>query len=118
MSALIDKTVGSVAGDILHLIAVYDLGGGARGIRRVTPATLLDAITPAYKANIGNGVDTTITVTHSLNTRDVEVVLFDNTTYETVVPVSIRRATVNTLTINFGETAPSSNAYRCLVKAL
>lgn len=66
-----------------------------------------------YAANVGDGASTSITVTHSLNTRDVHVALYDSTTYA-VVYADVTNATVNTVTLAFA-TAPSSNAYRVVV---
>jgi len=66
-----------------------------------------------YKVSIGNGVDTSYTVTHNLATRDVIVHLFDNSTYDTVY-ADVARTTTNTLTVSFAS-APALNDIRVLV---
>lgn len=68
----------------------------------------------SYATSIGGA--TSITVTHNLNTRDVDVQLYDNATYETVI-ADVVRATVNTLTVSFN-TAPSAASIRVLVKKI
>lgn len=66
-----------------------------------------------YAASVGDGSTTSITVTHNLNTRDVVVALYDNSSFAEV-ETDIVHATVNTITLNFA-TAPASNAYRVVV---
>ena len=57
-------------------------------------------------------ISVTSTVTHSLNTRDVNVQLYDTVTYETIF-ADVTRPTVNTVTVTFA-TAPT-NPIRVLV---
>lgn len=66
-----------------------------------------------YATSIGDGTATSYTVTHSAGTRDVVVGVYDNSTYEEVVPLTVH-ATTNTVTVQFAA-APSSNAYRVVV---
>lgn len=68
-----------------------------------------------YAVNVGDGSTTSITVTHNLGTRDVQVMLYDTSTYATVL-TDWAATTTNTVTLTFA-TAPSSNAYRCVVQA-
>lgn len=66
-----------------------------------------------YASAVGNGVATSYTLTHNLNTRDIQVSIYDATTYAEVL-ADIIHATVNTVTITFA-IAPASNAYRVVV---
>jgi hypothetical protein len=68
----------------------------------------------SYATSIGGA--TSIVVTHNLNSRDVDVQLYDNTTYETIIS-DVVRTTVNTITVSFN-TAPSANSIRVLVKKI
>jgi len=65
-------------------------------------------------ANVGDGTNTSYTITHNLNSRDVIVQVYDNATYETVF-VDTARSTVNTVVLTFA-TAPASNAYRAVTQ--
>lgn len=71
-------------------------------------------VTRKFAQSIGNGALTSIAVTHNLGTRDVEVQVYDNATFETVEVDTVRTDT-NTVTLTFA-TAPASNAYRCVVQ--
>lgn len=66
-----------------------------------------------YAASVGDGTATSYTVTHNAGTRDVVVGVYDNSTYEEVVPLTVH-ATTNTVTVQFA-TAPASDAYRVVV---
>lgn len=76
-------------------------------------ALTTDGFTRKFSASVGNGALTSISVTHSLNTRDVVVNVYDNATYDTV-EVDVVRTDVNTVTVSFA-TAPTTNAYRVVV---
>lgn len=81
-----------------------------------TPTTLagygITDATKKYSTDL-TGSNTSYTVTHNLNTRDVVVNVYDNATYDTV-EVDVVRTDANTVTITFAS-APSSNAYRAVV---
>lgn len=66
-----------------------------------------------YSANVGNNSSTSFAITHGLNTRDVTVNVYDNTTYETV-EVDIARTNASTVTVTFA-VAPATNAYRVVI---
>lgn len=67
-----------------------------------------------YATNIGNGAATNIDVTHGLNSLDVIVEVFKNSTGETVY-VDTLRTSVNTVRLSFVN-APASNQYRVVIK--
>lgn len=73
----------------------------------------LTSYTRKYSANVGNASATSISVTHSLSTRDVQVQVYDNATYDTV-EVDVVRTDTNTVTVSFAS-APALNAYRVVV---
>lgn len=74
---------------------------------------ITDSFTRKAAGNVGNGVNTSFALIHGLNTRDVVVNVYDNSTYETV-EVDVVRTDTSTVTVTFAE-APSSNAYRVVI---
>lgn len=66
-----------------------------------------------YSAAIGDGVATTLTVTHNLNTRDVTVSVRDAATGEEVIADNTANG-INTLQLTFG-VAPAAGQYRVTV---
>lgn len=68
-----------------------------------------------YAETIGNGSATTITVTHSLGTRDVLVQVFETSSPYAEVLVDTRRTTTSAVDLVFA-TAPTSNQYRVVVR--
>lgn len=69
-----------------------------------------------YAANIGDGSATTISISHNLGTRDVNVQIYRNSTPWDTVECDVTRPDTNTVTIAFA-VAPSSAAYRVVVQA-
>jgi len=76
----------------------------------VTPGNLAAR---SYVASIGDGSETDYAVTHSLNSRDVIVQLYDVSSYDTVM-ADVVRTTVDVVTVSFAS-APTSNDVRILV---
>jgi flavorubredoxin len=70
----------------------------------------------SYASTIGNGVATSYTVTHNLNSRDVDVQLYDLTTNETVISDVVRN-TVNAVVVSFTN-PPATGSIRVLVKKI
>lgn len=95
---------------IVELATDAEALSGTETEKAVTPANLAAR---SYVQNIGDGTNTSYTVTHSLNTRDVIVQLYDNSTYDTVF-ADVVRTNTTTVTITFSS-APSSNDIRVLV---
>nr|WP_309099062.1 hypothetical protein [Fredinandcohnia onubensis] len=67
-----------------------------------------------YSANIGDGVATSIAVTHNLGTQEVTVSLRENVSPYNVVYADVQITNTNTITILFAS-APSSNQYKVVV---
>jgi len=98
------------AAGLVELATSAEALAGSDTARAVTPSGLAAR---SFVGTIGDGSATSITVTHSLNSRDVIVQLYDASSYETVY-ADITRATVDTLTVAFS-TAPASNDIKVLV---
>ena len=81
-----------------------------------TVALTSDITGRVYATSIGDGSNTSYTVTHNLNTRDVNVQLYDNSSYDTVY-ADVVRTNTTTVTITFG-TAPTTNDIRVLVSKI
>lgn len=90
------------------------LSGTDNRIKTYDLAVNLDDL--RYKADIGDGLTTSIAVTHNLGTLDVIVQLYDNATYETVY-ADVTRNSVNQITVGFAS-APASGAIRVLIQKL
>tara|TARA_B100000902_G_scaffold265995_1_gene252096 strand:+ start:742 stop:1986 length:1245 start_codon:yes stop_codon:yes gene_type:complete len=95
---------------VVELATTAEALTGTDTSRAVTPAGLAAR---SFSANIGDGSATSIVVTHSLNTRDVVIQLYDNSSFDTVY-ADVVRTTVDTATITF-TAAPASNDIRVLV---
>jgi hypothetical protein len=88
------------------------------------PWAMFEGVPPAgggggalrFSQTIGDGVSTTITVTHNLGTRDVAVSVREAATPFEVVGATVRAATTNTVTVGFA-VAPTTNQYRVTVLA-
>jgi len=66
-----------------------------------------------YSATIGDGTNTTFTVTHGLGTRDVIVEIYETDYYETVY-AAVKRVNLNSIEVTFS-TPPSSSSRRVVV---
>jgi hypothetical protein len=91
----------------------YTAGNGVTinaGVVAVDPAV----VTRKMAATIGDGTATTISVTHNLNTLDVQVVVRLVSTGEQVIVDNVANG-VNTVQLTFG-TAPTSGQYRVVVQ--
>jgi hypothetical protein len=104
----------STAG-IAELATQAETDAGTDDLRIVTPLKLAtwSGRIKKYSVSIGDGSATSYTVTHNLASRDVQVTVYNASTYDEVI-TDVTHATTNTLTIVFA-TAPGSNAYRVVV---
>jgi hypothetical protein len=68
-----------------------------------------------YAQSIGNGILTTFSVTHNLNSRDVIVQIYQVATPYAQVWADVAATTVNAIDVTF-TLAPTSNQYRVLVR--
>jgi hypothetical protein len=62
---------------------------------------------------IGNGTDTSYTITHNFGTRAVMVQVFDSSTYDTVI-TDVVRTTIDSVTVSFS-VAPASGAFTAVI---
>lgn len=92
--------------------------GAGNGITVLTNTVAIDSsvVVSKYAASIGDGAATSYTVTHNLNTRDVIVTVYDNSSPYAEVITDVAHTTANTVTIAFS-VAPTSNQYRVVVHA-
>lgn len=100
------------ADDVALTVPVSIANGGTGAITAAAARTALGTMS-RFAASVGNGSLTTIPVAHNLGTRDVVVNVYDNTTYEEVMP-DVVRTDVNTVNLIFS-VAPTTNQYRCVV---
>lgn len=67
-----------------------------------------------FTQDIGDGTSTDIVVTHNLRTRDVVVLVYENSAPYSVVNTNIEITDDNTITVKFAN-APTNNQYRVVV---
>jgi hypothetical protein len=82
--------------------------GGTQGSGVTTPA-----LARKVSKVVGNGVDTSFTLVHAFNTREVLIQVYDSSSYDTVIADTIR-TDADTVTVQFS-IAPSSNAFTIVV---
>lgn len=67
-----------------------------------------------FAADVGDGTATSYTVSHSLNTRDVTVAVYDNSSPYAEVVCDVQHTSTSAITVLFS-VAPTSNQYRVVV---
>ena len=67
-----------------------------------------------YAVSVGDGSATSYTVTHSLNTKDVTVAVYDNSSPYAEVLCDVQHTSTSAITLLFS-VAPTSNQYRVVV---
>lgn len=107
----------STAG-IAELATQAETDAGTDDARFITPQKLANYAGRAkrYATDVGDGSNTSYTITHNLNTRDVEVSVRRNSGAYDAIIVDVAATTVNTVTLTF-KTAPTSNQFRAIVMA-
>jgi hypothetical protein len=70
----------------------------------------------SYTANVGDGTNTSFTITHGLATRDVIVQLYENGSLYQNVDVDIRHTTTSAVDLVFS-VAPTTNQYRVVISS-
>lgn len=95
---------------------VFSVNAGT-GITVAGGSTAIDTsvVVRKYATNIGDGVATSYTVTHSLGTRDVTVVVYDNSSPYAEVVCDVQHTSTSAITLLFS-VAPTSNQYRVAVQ--
>lgn len=68
-----------------------------------------------YAASVGDGSNTTYTVTHNLGTRDVQVTIYDNSSPYAEVVADVQHTSTTAIAVLFS-VAPTSNQYRVVVQ--
>ena len=96
---------------------IFNVGAGD-GILSQTNAVAIDrtVVVTKYAANVGDGTNTSYTITHNLNTRDVIVSLYDNASPYAEVMADVEHSTTNSITLLFS-IAPTTDKYRVVVHA-
>jgi hypothetical protein len=92
--------------------------GAGLGISVLTNTVAVDTtvVVRKFAASVGDGSATSYTVTHNLNTRDVIVTVYDNSSPYAEVITDVAHTTADTVTIAFS-VAPTTNQYRVVVHA-
>lgn len=76
---------------------------------------LKSVLTTKYTADVGNGTNTSYTINHGLNSRDVIITVYKSASpYGIYTLVDVFNTTADTVTLTFA-TAPSYNEYRVVI---
>ena len=111
-----DQATESVLG-VSRIATQTETNTGTNDTAYVTPlkmVTYLNNAVGGYAANVGNASATSFALTHSLGTRDVIVLIYDNATYEQIY-ADVAMTSTTVVTVSFA-TAPASSAYRVVIK--
>lgn len=106
-------TVGTIASGTWQGTPVGIAYGGT-GATTAAAARANLAATGKYSATIGNGASTSFTVTHSLNSYDVTVEIYETASKKTVY-ADVTRSSVNALVIDGFTAIPATNALTVVV---
>lgn len=89
---------------------------GGDGITVNANSVVIDraVVVTKYATNVGNGSSTSYVITHGLNTRDVVVSLYKNSSPYDEVITDVEHTSTTTITLYF-TTAPTTDQYRVVV---
>ena len=104
------------AGDGLTLTGTTFAVGAGTGISVGADTVAIDSavVVSKYAESVGDGTATSYTVTHSLNTKDVVVSVYDNSSPYAEVVCDVQHTSTSAITLLFS-IAPTSNQYRVVV---
>jgi len=105
---------------IIQLATTAEANAGSDNAKAITPAKLAGylsngAYTKKYSADVGDGTNTSYTITHNLGTRDVVVSVQAKSDYH-VVECEVIATTTSAVILNFN-VAPTNNQYRVTIVA-
>lgn len=106
-------TVGTVTNGTWNASPVGVAYGGTGATDAAGARTNLGA-TGKFSANVGDGAQTSYTLTHNFNTRDVTVLVRESASPYQQVFCDVEMATTSSVTLRF-TVAPTSNEYRVVV---
>ena len=98
----------------LTFVTSVPLANGGTGATTAADARSNLGATTKVSASVGNGSATSIVVTHSLNTRDLQVQLFEVASPYAQVFTDVELTTADTLTLTFS-VAPTASQYRVVI---
>jgi hypothetical protein len=94
-------------------LPITELAPGVAGTDAVNVNQLTASGPQGYAQTIGDGTNTTFTVTHNFSTLDVMVAVIEVSTGAHIITTVVNNG-VNTVQVTFG-TVPTTNQYRVLV---
>lgn len=118
-ASLSSRTATESRTGIAEIATQAEVTAGTDDARIVTPLKLKTfwdnniGVYGRFVGNVGDGTATSIAVTHSLNTKDVKVEVWDNTTFETILCDVVRTSTT-VVTLSFAS-APTSGQFRVFI---
>jgi hypothetical protein len=100
-----------LTGNVFSAVASTGISVSGSGIAINTAV-----VVTKYAANVGDGTNTSYTITHNLGTRDVIVSVYDNSSPYAEVITDVQHTSTTAITLLFS-VAPTSNQYRVVVHA-
>lgn len=100
----------ALTGNVFSAVAGTGISVSGSGIAINTAV-----VVTKYAANVGDGSNTSYTITHNLGTRDVTVAVYDNSSPYAEVICDVQHTSTTAITLLFS-VAPTSNQYRVVVQ--